>query len=83
MKTIGELLPILEAALAGKEWIAGGLSLADFGLASTFMYRAPARLGVEGFANVTAWIERMEARKSWTEAVLPVLEMMRARGAAL
>jgi glutathione S-transferase len=83
VKTIGDLLPILDAALAGKEWIAGALTLADFGLATTFMFRAPAHLGVENFANVTKWIERLEARKSWTEAVVPMLDLMRARGAAV
>jgi glutathione S-transferase len=81
VKTTAELLAILDAALAGREWIAGTLSLADFALATTFMYRKPARLGVEAFANVTAWITRLESRPSWIRAVTPTLEMMRSRGA--
>jgi glutathione S-transferase len=83
LKTVAELLPILDAALVGKDWLVGSLSLADFSVASTFMLRRPARLGVEAFANVTAWIERMETRESWTEAVLPMLDLLRARGAEL
>lgn len=43
LKTIADLLPILDAALAGKDWIAGSLSLADFGLATTFQLRGAAR----------------------------------------
>ncbi|MEO8884199.1 MAG: glutathione S-transferase family protein [Devosia sp.] len=80
LKTVGELLSILDAALAGKDWIAGTLSLADFAIATTFMFRRPAQLGVEAHANAAAWIERLEARPSWVKAVAPLLELMRARG---
>jgi glutathione S-transferase len=83
LKTVADLLGILDGALAGREWIAGDLSLADFGLASTFMLRTPARLGVEVFPNVAAWIGRLEARPSWSRAVTPMLDMLRARGAVL
>jgi glutathione S-transferase len=72
IKTVAELLAVLDAALAGKQWITGSLSLADFALATTFMYRRPAKLGVEAFPNVVAWIERLEARPSWQRAVAPV-----------
>jgi glutathione S-transferase len=81
LKTVQEHLAILEGALNGRDWVAGSLSLADFGLATTFMYRKPARLGVEAFPNVTAWITRLEAKPSWIKAVTPALELMRARGA--
>jgi len=80
VKTVAELLAILDGALAGREWIADTLSLADFALASTFMYRKPAKLGVDAFANVSRWIERLESRPSWTRAVTPTLDLMRARG---
>lgn len=83
LKTIADLLPILDAALTGKDWIAGELSIADFALATTFTLRGPARLGVENFANVTAWIERLESRSSWQQAIAPWHEMMQARGLAV
>jgi glutathione S-transferase len=83
VKTIADLLPILDAALAGREWIAGALSIADFALGSTFMLRKPARLGVEPHANVVAWIERLEARPSWAKATTPYLDVLRARGAEI
>jgi len=72
LKTVADLLPILDAALAGKEWVAGPLTLADFALASTFMYRKPSRLGLDDHPNVAAWIARLEARPSWQRAVAPI-----------
>ena len=80
LKTVAELLGILEQALAGKEWIAGTLSLADFGLATTFTLRKEAKLGVEALPNVTAWIERLEARPGWQKAIASWREMMVQRG---
>jgi len=83
LKTIADLLPVLDATLAGKEWVTGALSLADFTLASTFMLRKPARLGVEAHGNVAAWIERLEARPSWVKAIGPWRQVLIARGAVL
>jgi len=80
LKTAADLLPVLEAALAGKQWIAGDLSLADFALATNFILRGPARLGIEAYPNITAWIERVEALPSWQKAIAPWREMMRSRG---
>ncbi len=80
VKTVTDLLGVLDGALAGKEWITGALSLADFALASTFMLRAPGRLGVETHPQVVAWIGRLEARPSWQRAVTPMLDLLRERG---
>ena len=80
LKTIGDLLPIFEAALAGKDWIAGPLSIADFALASTFMLRKQARLGIEAYPNISAWIARLEALPSWEKAMTPWRELLQARG---
>lgn len=83
LKTVGDLLPVLDAALAGRQWIAGDLSLADFALATTFILRKGASLGVEAYPNVTAWIERLEARPSWERAIAPAREINKARGVTL
>ena len=80
VKTVTDLLGILDAALAGKEWIAGTLSLADFGIATTFMLRNNAKLGVDAHPNVTAWIARLEARPGWVKAIAPWKELMTKRG---
>lgn len=82
LKTAADLLPILDAALADKSWIAGDLSLADFAIATNFILRGPARLGIEAYPNVTAWIERVEALPSWQKAIAPWREMMQSRGVA-
>jgi glutathione S-transferase len=80
LKTVAEHLAILEGALAGKEWIAGSLSIADFALATTFMLRKSGQLGVEAYPNVTAWIDRLESRLSWQKAIGPWKELMESRG---
>ena len=80
LKTTADLLAILNAALENKEWIVGTLSVADFAIASTFMLRQSAKLGVEAFPNVTAWIARLESRPSWQKAIGPWKDVMTARG---
>jgi glutathione S-transferase len=80
IKTVANDLAIFNAALAGKRWIAGDLSIADFALATTFTLRKSAMQGVENFANVSAWIERLEARPSWQKAIGTWKELMVARG---
>jgi len=80
LKTVAEFLGVLDAALAGKVWIAGDLSVADFALASTFMFRKSAKFGVEGHPNVTAWIERLEATAGWQQALVPWRALMDQRG---
>ncbi len=83
LKTVADLLPILDAGLAGKDWIAGNLSLADFALGTTLTLRVSAKLGVEAYPNVASWIERLEARPGWQKAITPWREMMIARGIPL
>jgi glutathione S-transferase len=83
LKTVAELLPLLDTALAGKTWIADELSLADFALATTFHMRKAAGLGVEAYPSVTAWIERFETRPSWQKALAPIRASFEARGETL
>jgi glutathione S-transferase len=73
LKEIARLLPILDAGLAGGEWVAGELSIADFAVASTFMLRAKAGIPLDAVPNVAAWIARLEARPSWQRAVAPYM----------
>jgi glutathione S-transferase len=83
LKTVADLLPILDAALAGRQWIAGDLSIADFALATTFMLRRSARLGVEAHRNVDAWIVRLEATPGWQRAIGSWRALMEQRGMPL
>ena len=72
LKNVDQFLAVLEIALAGKDWIAGDLSVADFALASTFMYRVQSDISLDALPNVNAWITRLEARQSWKDAFAPV-----------
>ena len=62
-------LPILDKGLAGKDWLAGRLSLADFAVASTFNFRKAAQISLQAAPNVERWIERVEALSSWQLAL--------------
>lgn len=74
---LAQFLPVLEAGLQGKDWIAGTLSVADFALASTFGARVEAGISLDEFPNIQGWIDRLENRASWQEAVAPLNAMMR------
>ncbi len=77
LKEVDQFLPVLEDGLEGKEWIAGELSIADFALATLFVFREPGRISLDAAPNVAAWIARMEARPSWQKATAPMTAMMR------
>ena len=49
---------------------------ADFAMASTFMYREAAEMLLDEVPSVAAWIERVESRQSWKEAVAPLFAAM-------
>jgi glutathione S-transferase len=69
---IARFLPVLDGGLAGKDWIAGELSIADFAIAATFVYRDPAGIDLSAAPNVRGWLARIEARPSWQQAAAPV-----------
>jgi len=70
-----QFLAVLEAGLDDKDWIAGELSVADFYLATTFMYRDQAGISLKTLPNVSGWIFRLEALASWRGAVAPLLAL--------
>jgi glutathione S-transferase len=77
LKDISQFLPVLNANLAGKDWVAGNLSIADFAMASTFMVRRASGISLDEVPHVATWIERMEARSSWQSAIAPLMAMMK------
>lgn len=77
MKELAQLLPVLDGALTGKDWICGDLTIADFALASVFVYRGPSGLNLDAYPNIEAWMARMEARPSWQKAIEPVMAFMK------
>lgn len=72
VKNVDQFLAVFEIGLGDRDWITGTLSLADFALATTFMYREQSDISLDELPAVLAWIERLEARKSWQDAFAPV-----------
>jgi glutathione S-transferase len=57
---------ILDTQLASRRYVTGDqLTVADLSIASTLMYRVPARVPLEPFPNVRRFIESIEALDSW------------------
>jgi len=65
-------LGVLERTLAGKEFLTGKLSLADFSLVSALMLRSAMGVDLEAFPNVKAWVARMESRESVRKSMPPM-----------
>ncbi len=65
-------LAVLEKSLAGKEYLCGRLSIADFSIASMLLARQPMRVDLSGFPQVKAWQERLEMRESMRKVLPPV-----------
>lgn len=73
LKETDRFLRVLEDNLSDKEWVAGKLSIADFAMASTFMFREQAQMSLEEMPSVSSWIEKLEQRSSWQKAVEPMI----------
>ena len=76
LKDIAQFLAVLDANLCDQDWVAGELSIADFAVASTFVYRKGSNISLERAPHVSTWIDRLEARPSWQAAVKPMLELL-------
>ena len=76
LKEAHKFLQVFEQGLGKSQWIADELSVADFALASTFMYRKPAGISLAEIPAVSDWIQRLEARDAWRKAVAPIVERM-------
>jgi glutathione S-transferase len=61
---------ILDEALAGKEYVAGPLSIADFTLAAHYSLAAACGLELSRFTRVESWLARLLARDSMKRALL-------------
>ncbi|MGD0525377.1 MAG: glutathione S-transferase family protein [Polyangiaceae bacterium] len=57
---------ILDTHLAGKTWVAQDrLTLADFSLAAGFALAGPARMPMGDYANLRAWLGRVQELDAW------------------
>jgi len=63
------LTAILDGALAGREYVAGRLSIADFALAAHYSLAAACGLDTSRFERVESWLARVLARDSMKRAL--------------
>lgn len=68
----GEFAPVLDAQLAGKQWVTGDtLTLADLSLAAAFALAGPARLPLASHAHLRAWLGRVQELDAWQRTAPP------------
>lgn len=68
---VREFAGVLDAHLAGREWICGdGISLADIAVAAPFA-ALPAKLPVTDLKNVQRWFAAMQTLEVWKKTALP------------
>lgn len=72
LEKLRDTLTKLEERLEGREYLAGGFSLADIAHAGNFTrlreMEERGEVSLEGYPNVRAWMERVESRESFAAA---------------
>ena len=69
---VAQYAPILDAHLAGKTWVSHDrVTLADLSLASSFALAGPARLPIAEYANLRAWLGRVQELDAWQRTAPP------------
>jgi glutathione S-transferase len=69
LTTLGK---VLDAQLANREWVCGStMTLADVALACPLMSTQPAKLPVQGFANVQRWYAKVQQLDAWKQTQPP------------
>jgi glutathione S-transferase len=72
---------LLDDALAGKEYLAGKLSIADFAMGPFLtLATGPCNLDAARYRNLSAWMDRMGARESVRHTMAEAQVAMRAMG---
>jgi glutathione S-transferase len=65
---LDRFLPILDRQLAGREYITGKLGVVDFAAAAMLDMAPTVQIDLGRYANLTAWLGRMQARPYWKDA---------------
>lgn len=76
LKDVEQFMPVLNEQLAGKDWITGTFTIADFAVMSTFLVHTEADISLGDAPNVAKWVKRMNALPSWKQATDPFFKMM-------
>jgi glutathione S-transferase len=67
-----QFCPVLDEHLADKDWVAQGrVTLADYSLAASFAAAIPARMPIQGYANLQAWLARVQQLDAWKLTASP------------
>lgn len=70
---VAQCAAMLDAHLAARTWVAQDrLTLADFSLAAALALAGPARLPIERYANLNAWLGRVQALDAWKRTAPPM-----------
>lgn len=67
-KELSRYLPVLDAALAGREFLEGDFSLADVAYAPHLWLVSEGGLDLAPWPQVAAWLARLLARPAWQKA---------------
>jgi glutathione S-transferase len=69
---VREFAGVLDAHLAGREWICGdALSLADLAIATPFATTVPAKLPVGDLSHLKRWFAAMQQLEAWKRTARP------------
>jgi glutathione S-transferase len=65
---VAKYAPVLDQHLADKEWVSQGrLTLADLSLSASFALAGPARLPIEKYTHLRAWLRRVQELDAWKQ----------------
>jgi glutathione S-transferase len=65
-RLLGDLAPILDAQLSGKQWVLGDtLTLADLALATPLAVTESAKVPLGTYKNMMAWFGRVQELEAW------------------
>ncbi len=73
-KELARFLPVLEAALANRDWLEGDFSLADIAYAPHLSVLAEAGFDFSAYPRERAWLDRMLARPAWKKTAAMIFE---------
>jgi glutathione S-transferase len=66
-KELQRFLPVLDAALEGRDWLEGEFSLADVAYAPHFTLIAEGGFDFSPYPRVQGWFERLQSRPAWQQ----------------
>ncbi len=67
-KELARYLPVLEAALADRDWLEGDFTLADIAYTPHLLLLAEGGFDFSPYPRVRGWLDRLRTRPSWKQA---------------